>query len=453
MRPDSCPKVYNLNFFDRAIEGFADMSHELVKLSGYIDWHRIEKALEGHYCRYGRKAIPTRMLVGLQMLRWMYNLSDEAVCALWVENPYFQYFCGQKLFQYKLPMDRSSMTRWRKRIGGEKLQELLIESLEAAKRAGALREKDMERVAVDTTVQEKAVDHPSEIKLTHDAIIDLAREARKAGLKLKQNYRFMAKALLRKASGYAHARQFNRLRTAKKQMSRLLVKLHQRLEHATKKSGMTELPPALAEKIARSTGVLLQEHLGGKKLLVWHAPEVECIGKGKARTPFEFGCKVSLTTNINPAKGGHFILSAQALHGKPYDGHTLATAINSTQHATGVEVRRVYVDKGYKGHDYEHKARVFISGQKRGVHGQIKRELKRRSAVEPIIGHAKHGHGLARHRLKGEAGDRVNALFAAIGFNLRQVLNFIKKFWYAWIMAAFILGFLPKNRPNPLPNL
>lgn len=133
MIPGRSKKHYTLNFFDRAIEGLADMDHELVILSENIDWLKIENALEGNYCVYGRKAIPTRLLVGLQMLRYMYNLSDEGVCSMLVDNPYFQYFCGEKLFQYKLPMDRSSMTRWRKLSGDDKMIELLTESLEAAK--------------------------------------------------------------------------------------------------------------------------------------------------------------------------------------------------------------------------------------------------------------------------------------------------------------------------------
>lgn len=175
-------------FFDRSIEGFANMYHELVQLAENIDWIKIEKYFEGHYCNYGRKAIPTSLLVGLLMLRWIYGLSDEAVCARWVNDPYIQYFCGEKVFQYQLPMDRSSMTRWRKRVGDEKMQLILIESIETAKKLGAIKKKDMERIAVDMRVQEKAVDHPSEIKLTYEAIIDLGREAKKAGLELKQNY-------------------------------------------------------------------------------------------------------------------------------------------------------------------------------------------------------------------------------------------------------------------------
>lgn len=445
MRPDCKAKGYNLNFFDRSIEGFANMEHEIIQLAENIDWVRIEKMLEGHYCKYGRKAISTRLLVGLQMLRWMYKLSDEAVCARWINDPYFQYFCGEKLFQYKLPMDRSSMTRWRKRIGDEKLEELLIESIEAAKRLGAIKDRDMEKVVVDTTVQEKAVDYPTDIKLIYDAIIDLGREAKKSGLELKQSYKFVAKEYYLKASGYAHARQFNRLKRTGVQMKRLLTKLKQRIANSAKKAGISEYPERLKEKLARATKVLIQETKGTDRLLVWHAPEVEIIGKGKARSAFEFGCKVSLVTNVNPAKGGHFILSSQALHGRPYDGHTLSGAIANMEKNTGVEAKRIYVDKGYKGHGYEHKLRVFTSGQKRGVHGQIKGELKRRSAIEPIIGHAKGSHHLARHKLKGQLGDRINAIGAAIGFNLKQLLNFIRKSSFAFILIMIILNILPKK--------
>lgn len=452
MIPDKSRKEYNLDFFDKSIEGFADMEHELIELSRNIDWARIEKALEGHYCMYGRKAIPTRLLTGLQMLRYMYNLSDEAVCKMWVENPYFQYFCGEKLFRHKLPMDRSSMTRWRKRIGDEKMVEILMESLETAKRVGALKDKDMGRVAVDTTVQEKAVDYPSEVKLAYDAIIDLGREAKKAKLLLKQNYRFVAKELLIKASGYAHARQFNRLQTTKKRMHGLLTKLKQRIDNASARAGMESLPASLKEKIGRANKVLLQNKETKDKLLVWHAPEVECIGKGKARSPFEFGCKVSLVTNVNPAKGGHFILSARSLHGKPYDGHTLSSTVADTQNITGVEIARMYVDKGYKGHDHDNKLRVFISGQKRGVYGQIKRELKRRSAIEPIIGHAKSGHHLGRHKLKGTEGDRVNAVFAAIGFNFKQVLNFLRESCYTCSLMIKLLSTLLQLDRSALKN-
>ncbi len=160
----------------------------------------------------------------------------------------------------------------------------------------------------------------------------------------------------------------------------------------------------------------------------WHAPETECIGKGKAHKPYEFGCKVSVTTNVNPARGGHFVLHIGALHQNPFDGHTLAPVLKSFTQQTGVTPGRIYVDKGYQGHDYEHKYCVFKSGQKRGVKGTIKKELKRRSVVEPIIGHLKSDHALGRSFLKGIDGDKINALLAGIGYNFRLLLRWLPFF-------------------------
>jgi IS5 family transposase len=162
------------------------------------------------------------------------------------------------------------------------------------------------------------------------------------------------------------------------------------------------------------------------KLYSWHAPEVECIGKGKAHKPYEFGVKVTITTTNRRCKGGQFVLHARALAGNPYDGHTLAQAVEETESLTGRKVERVFVDKGYRGHSTPDPRRVFISGQKRGVHGVIKRELKRRSAIEPVIGHLKDDGHLGRNFLKGRHGDRNNAVLAAVGHNCRLLLRWLK---------------------------
>lgn len=355
MKPDRSDDKYAMTFFNMPLEKFIDKKHELVLLSNRINWANIESLFEEYYSNKGRKGISTRLIVGLQLLKYMKNLSDEAVCDMWVENPYFQYFCGEKLFQYELPMDRTSISKWRKRVDVEKLEKILQESLSVAHMTGALDAKDVHKIAVDTTVQEKAVDWPSQIKLLLDGILDLGRSAKKAGLKLKQNYRFIAKSLAAKASGYAHARQMNRLKTATKQMRRLMFKLRARIENAVQSSGqsMENIPEHLQERLARSSKVLWQEKTDKDQLLVWHAPEVECVVKGKARNPYEFGCKVSLAINVNPARGGHFILSSSALHGKPYDGHTLDATIRNVESLIGCEVSKAYVDKGYKGHDWE----------------------------------------------------------------------------------------------------
>ena len=156
------------------------------------------------------------------------------------------------------------------------------------------------------------------------------------------------------------------------------------------------------------------------------APEVECIGKGKASAPYEFGVKASIATTNARAPGGQFVLHAKALPGNPYDGHTLAAVIAGTERLTGCEVERAYVDKGYRGHETANPRRVFISGQKRGVFGAIKRELRRRSAIEAVIGHMKNDGHLGRCYLKGRDGDAANAILTAVGHNFRLLLAWLR---------------------------
>jgi transposase, IS5 family len=169
-----------------------------------------------------------------------------------------------------------------------------------------------------------------------------------------------------------------------------------------------------------------QQRQRGWKLYSFHAPEVECIGKGKASAPYEFGVKASIVTTNARAPGGQFVLHAKALPGNPYDGHTLGAVIEATERLTGREIERAYVDKGYRGHDTANPRRVFISGQKRGVFGVIKRELRRRSAIEAVIGHMKTDGHLGRCYLKGRAGDAANAVLTAVGYNLRLILAWLK---------------------------
>ena len=189
-----------------------------------------------------------------------------------------------------------------------------------------------------------------------------------------------------------------------------------------------------------------QQRQRGWKLYSFHAPETECIGKGKASAPYEFGVKVSIVTTNARAPGGQFVLHAKALPGNPYDGHTLRDVIDQTQKLTGRQIERAYVDKGYRGHDTENPRRVFISGQKRGVFGVIKRELRRRSAIEPVIGHLKAEGHLGRCYLKGRAGDAANAILSAIGYNFRRILAWLRDL-LAQILETLLRPF------KPLPSL
>ena len=426
MRPKQRETTGEAELFRARLDQIINMKHELVALAGRLDWAWLDGEIAPLYSDKGRPGVESRFVVGLLLLKHIFALSDEAVCERWVNDPYFQYFTGEEFFQHAFPHERSDLSHWRKRLG-DKLELLLAESLRVAHGAGALRTNDLARVTVDTTVQPKAITFPTDAKLLHAAIKGLNRVAAKHGVRLRQSYLRIAQHAAMMAGRYAHAKQFKRHR-------RQLRLLHSRLgriirDIRRKIAGQADIEAAFKAPLARADQIRSQkQRQRGWKLYSFHAPEVECIGKGKASAPYEFGVKVSVVTTNACAPGGQFVLHAAALPGNPYDGHTLRAAIEDTQRLTGRKIERVYVDKGYRGHDAPHPRRVFISGQKRGVFGVIKRELRRRSAVEPLIGHMKEEGHLGRCYLKGYAGDAANAVLTAAGYNFRRILAWLRMF-------------------------
>jgi len=425
------------DFFRSRLTQVINMNHELVRLADRVDWSHIDTQLQPFFANVGRPAIPSRLMVGLHLLKSMHCLSDEAVCELWIENPYYQYFCGEEFFQHRLPIQRSSMTHWRKRVGEDFFQKLLQESLRIAFEEKALKTQQLTRVVVDTTVQPKAVAYPTDVNLMSKAMNALVNLAKENNVELRQTYQRVVKRALIKSGRYRHAKQMRRAKREEKfiriRLGRILRDIRRKIE------GDTALRSKFSTLLRKAAIIYTQSRHSDEKLYSLHAPETECIGKGKAHKPYEFGCKVSVMTHVNPSPGGHFVLSIGALHHNPFDGHTLEPVLKSYTEQTGITPERIYVDKGYQGHRYEPRTRVFKSGQKRGVHGVIKRELRRRSVIEPIIGHLKSDHSLSRNYLKGILGDKINAILAGVGYNFRLLLRWLRFFWFQfWVVALFL---------------
>jgi IS5 family transposase len=443
MRPKERGDSGQTDLLRSRLDAIIDMSHPLVKLARTIDWSFLERQFGAVYeDKPGRPPLPTRLMAGLAILKHTYDLSDEALCERWVENPYYQFFCGEEFFQHRLVFDRSSMTRWRQRMGEEKLQALLQESLAVATRTEALKPSDLNRVIVDTTVQPKNVMFPTDARLLNRAREILVRLAKRSGIKLRQSYARVGKFALIKHQRYAHAKQFKRankaLRKLKTYLGRIIRDIGRKLDgNADLLGGLV-----LERMLARARRVLEQkQHQRGPKVYSMHAPEVECIGKGKAHRPYEFGVKVSVATTLAHAKGGQFVTHAKALPGNPYDGHTLATVIPEMEALIGNTIERILADKGYRGHNAppDYKFRVFTSGQKRRMTRKIKRELRRRSAVEPVIGHLKSDHRMDRNYLWHREGDATNAVLAAVGYNFRRLIKWLRLL-LRQILAQFTAG-------------
>ena len=350
-------------------------------------------------------------------------------------RPTRQLFCGEEFFQHRLAFDRTSLTRWRLRMGEERLMALLQESLATATRLGAAKPADFRAVIVDTTVQEKAITFPTDAKLMHRARERLVKLAKKHGVVLRQSYARLGKIALIKHQRYAHAKQFKR---ANRQLKRLRTMLGAVVRDITRKiagqPGLMQifgLPLSLARRVRDQ-----RQRERGKKIYSLHAPEVECIGKGKAHKPYEFGVKVSVATPLYRSHGGQFVAHIKALPGNPYDGHTLATILPAIEETIGVNLAKAVADAGYRGHNApkDKMFKVHVAGYKRGLTKAVKRALRRRAAIEPVIGHLKNDHRMGRNFLACAEGDANNAVLAAVGYNFSLLLNWLR------LLCAFILA-------------
>ena len=302
MRPKQPTTTQSGDLFRARLEQIINMKHELVQLAGKIDWAWLDGEIAPLYSDKGRPGIQSRFVIGLLLLKHIYGLSDEGVCERWVFDPYFQYFTGEEFFQHEFRHERSDLSHWRKRLG-DKLELLLAESLRVAHESGALRTRDLARVTIDTTVQPKAITFPTDAKLLHAAIRGLTHLARKHGVRLRQSYLRVAKNVAMMAGRYAHAKQFNRhrkqLRILRSRLGRIIRDIGRKI------AGQSALEEIFAWPLARASQIRSQQQRQrGWKLYSFHAPEVECIGKGKARAPYEFGVKVSVVTTSARSETG-----------------------------------------------------------------------------------------------------------------------------------------------------
>ncbi len=445
MKPRERRETGEQDLFRSRLDQIIDLRHPLVKLARETDWTFLERTFGAAYeDGPGQPPLPTRLMAGLMILKYTYDLSDEVVCDRWVENPYYQFFCGEEFFQHALVLDRSSLTRWRKRMGEAKVRALLQESLSIATKTGAVEPAQLSEVIVDTTVQPKNVMFPTDARLLNRAREILVRLAKSYGVELRQSYARVGKLALIKHQRYAHAKQFKRanrqLKRLKTFLGRVIRDVGRKIEGDAWLEHMVFGPIlALARRVRDQ-----QARQRGRKVYSLHAPEVECIGKGKAHRPYEFGVKVSVATTLRHAKGGQFVTHAKALPGNPYDGHTLATVIPDMEALVGNTLQRVFVDKGYRGHNAppDYKFRVFIAGQRRRVTPKIKREMRRRSAVEPVIGHLKAEHRMGRNYLWHRQGDAINAVLAAAGYNFSLLLR-----WLRLLLSKILAALFARHQP------
>ncbi len=419
MKPKPQPRDA-FELFQAHFDQLLNPGHELIVLANKIDWSGLEVGFVDTYSPdFGAPAKAIRLMVGLHYLKYAFDESDESVVDRWVENPYWQYFCGYTHMQHECPIHPTSMTKWRNRVGAERLERLVAETIDLAVREKHLPQRDLTRVTVDTTVQEKNITYPTDSKLLYKAIVKLGDAAKSRGIPLRQSYVRVGKKAAVMAGRYAHAKQFKRMRRRLRTLRTYVGRLIRDIRRKT-----TDMDEALATLLDRAERIRCQQPKDKNKLYSLHEPEVQCISKGKAHKRYEFGQKIAVaTTNRN-----NWIVAAALMENNPYDGHTLSETLTTVEQVTGTAVTNVYVDKGYRGHGYTGEATVHIAGQrKKNTTRAERKRRRRRSAIEPKIGHLKSDHRMGRCFLARLVGDAINAVLAAAGCNLRKLLGLLRR--------------------------
>jgi IS5 family transposase len=473
------------DFFRSRLEQMIDLRHPLAVLAQRLPWDSIEAALAPKLARAprpqgrrvgsdlaggfevefgggispaGRPRLPVRLMVSLLYLKHSFNLSDEELVERWAENVQWQFFSGMAYYEPRLPCDATQIGRFRRLLGEDGLEQLLKATIDCALELKALRPADLERVIVDSTVQGKAIAHPTDSRLLEIARHQVVRAAKRCGIACKQTYAQEGKTLRRRASGYAHAKQFKRLRqTLKRQRTILGVVMRgvQRRLNACREQLAAACPKALSALLTvleRAERIRTQQRHSKDKLYALHAPEVECISKGKAHKPYEFGVKVSLA--VTHKQG--LMVGARSFPGNPYDGHVLSAQLEQTANLlqdTGRVPKQVIVDLGYRGVDADNPGvQIIHRGKFKSLSAQEKKLLKRRQAIEPLIGHTKADHRMQRCWLKGSIGDALHALGCAAGYNIAWLLRAIVRLGAKALLCAILAVIVSVTRSLARPS-
>ena len=420
MKPQKIRRDPQFDLFKIELNRIVNVQHPLVKLAQQMDWKTFDQKFEAYFSDEGRPAIATRLMVALHYLKYTNDLSDEQAVAVWVENPYWQYFSGRQHFEHQFPIDPSSMTRWRKRIGVDGAEALLSQTITTAVDEGYLKRTQCQRVNVDTTVQTKDVRFPTDARLYDRMRQRLVKTAQSQGIELRQSYDRVGKQALRRQQNYAHAQQGRRAAKETKRLKTMLGRVIRDIERK-----VVESCEILKEQLMLANRLMQQRRDSKNKIYSIHEPQVQCIAKGKAHQRYEFGCKVGFVTSAK----GNWILGAQAFSDNPYDGHTLEKSLEQTKRLSNVIVQQATCDQGYRGHGIKDTKVLIVPRRKRQASRAIQNWWRRRNAIEPIIGHQKSDHRLNRNQLAGELGDQLNVIFSACGFNIKKLM---RAFWL-WI--------------------
>jgi len=418
----SSPNQDQKSFLYQGLKEILNPKEPIYQLAEKIPWEEIEKEFSCYYVDFGRPAKPIRLMVSLLLLKQMYNLGDETVLESWVQNPYWQYFSGEREFQWELPLEPSDFVHFRKRIGTEGVKKILQISIELHGKQAMESE-----VVVDTTVQEKNITYPTDVKL-HKKIIEQCRKIAKVeGIEQRQSYRRVAKKLVMAQRFRNHPKNRKKANSAARKLKTIAGRMVREIER--------KLPEDKRQKyegkIEIFNKILSQNRSDKEKIYSIHEPKVYCISKGKEHKKYEFGSKASLVIT----KKSGIIVGAYSLEKNDYDGHTLPKALEQCEALRGKRPKVAIADRGYRGRTSIGETEILLPKPPKKNSSEYEKKkararFRRRASIEPIIGHLKTDYRMARNYLKGIIGDSINLMLAAAAFNFKKLMRKLKNFFY-----------------------
>lgn len=441
------------DFLRSRIDQMIDLRHPLVVLAMRMPWQEIEARVAQLLSRRGRAGVvmpnldffgeqmqraaapsnagrprvPLRIMIALLFLEHAFNESGEGVVERWGEMPKLQLFSGQAYFEHRLPCDATMRIRFRQPLGEEGIEELLAHTITVAVALKLIKPQEFARVIVNSTVQHEASAHPTDSRMLGAARAKLVEAAKDAGVDLKRTFAKEGKELSRKAGGYAHARQFKRIRRAIKRQRTIAGRLQREIDR--KASDIVQaVRKALSETLNKARRIVSQSDQrkaadGQPKLYAWRASGVDCTSKGKARMPYEFGVKVGIDSKLR----GALIVGARAFHGNLYDGDTLAEQLEQAtilMQDGAAKPATAFADLDYRGVDADNTSvHIVYRGKTKRINEQGRKLFKRRQAIEPIIDHLKSDHRMEHCLLRGETVDRLHTVLCAGGYTIKWLLH------------------------------
>ncbi len=411
MKPKPSSRLKQGNFLYQDLLEQLNPKAPLLLLAKKIPWASFEKEFAPLYADFGRPAKPIRLMVGLLLLKQLENLSDERVTEAWVQNPYYQAFCGMEHFQWRFPCEPSDLVHFRKRIGEAGVEKIFQASVLLHGKQALERE-----VVIDTTVQEKNITFPTDSKLRVRVIGRCWKLAEEEGILLRRSYRRELKKVLRIIRFSKSTKEKKKVSAARRRVKTMANAL---LRDITRK-----LPEksraARQEELDLYRKAVNQERQDKNKIYSLHEREVCCISKGKEHKKYEFGSKAAIVMTKT-----HCIIVGAKSFRNEYDGDTLKGVLEQIAAVRGHAPETAFCDRGFRGRKKVNGTAVVLPespSPKATEHFKRKARTNfgRRSAIEPVIGHLKSDFRMARNYLKGTVGDAINLLLAAAAFNCRK---------------------------------